>query len=391
MATLGMPQILINFRTAATTAITRSSRGIGAIILNDSNATNEMIHYEIEDTTDIPTSGISDKSVDLIKMALQGKPAKIHTFLIPLATQTTAAATINQTTALKKIAVMKCNYVCHPTGILQDQADLASWVKSQRDNKHKTFKAIVANHDGNHEGVINFTTGSLRVVNPAYTAALIAADNDPSLVPSTIPKYLTYTAAEYTARIMGAAAGLSLDRSLTYYELPEVVDCAIYDDIDTNINNGELCLIDEYDGNGVKIARGCNSLHTFTATHGEDFRYIKIVEALDLIQDDIRDEFRNNYTGKIVNDYNNKMLFVGAVQTYLKELRGDVLDASESVENMVDIDVESNVNYATGRGQDVKSLTNQELRELNTGTHVFLERQIKPVNAMEDLVVNFTL
>ena len=365
---LGMPQILINFRTAAATAITRSGRGIGAMILNDSNATADtgVVHYEIEDSTDIPTA-IDSSNVDLIKKALLGTPSKIHTFLIPPQSMTTAYTTVNQASALKNISVMKANYICHPTGSAIEQSDLATWTKQQRANKNKTFKAVVANVAADGEGVINFTTTNIKVGTT------------------------TYTPAQYTARVMGAAAGVSLDRSLTYYEFPEVDSCDTYDDIDTHINNGELCLINEYDGNGVKIARGCNSLTTFTSIKGEDFRYIKIVESLDLIRDDIRDEFRNSYAGKIINDYNNKMLFVGAIQTYLKNLRGSVLDASETIENTVDIDIEKNVDYATNHGVDVSGLSNQQLRELNTGTHVYLSGAIKPVNAMEDLQVDFTL
>jgi len=36
-------------------------------------------------------------------------------------------------------------------------------------------------------------------------------------------------------------------------------------------NNKLFCLIDEKDGNGVKISRACNSLHTFTTDVGQDF------------------------------------------------------------------------------------------------------------------------
>lgn len=298
----GRPQIVINFKSKASTAITRSGRGVGVMILNDENISDKVITYTINDITEIPDSGLTEKNVDLIKKALLGVPSKLVVYAIPPAKITTTVpqeitdddgetktelvpvvvdSKVTQVDALKNASVLKFNYICHPTGSAQDQEDLATWAKAQRRTKYKTIKAIVANVDADSYGVINFTTGNIRIVNPDYTDALIAAEGIAEAVPEDIPQYKTYTAAEYTARILGIACGISLDRSMTYYELSEVVDTDVYDDVDEHINNGELCLIDEGDGNGVKVARGCNSLHTFTSDVGQDFRYIKIVETID--------------------------------------------------------------------------------------------------------------
>lgn len=380
---LGRPQVIISFKTKSTTAITRSGRGVGCIILNDENATDRVVMHTITDTAEIPSSGLSAKSVDLIKKALLGTPSKLFVLLI--------GSMLTQADALKNASTLKFNYICHPTGGTQDQADLAMWVKEQRRVKHRTIKGVVANVDADSYGVINFTTGNIRVVNPDYTDALIAAEGIAEAIDESIPHYLTYTAAEYTARILGIACGVTLDRSMTYYELSEIYDCDTYGDVDDHINRGELCLIDEGDGHGVKIARGCNSLHTFTTDIGQDFRYIKIVETIDLITDDIRDTFRSEYLGKVLNDYDHKMLFVAAILVYFNELKGNILDGSASVPNDVDIDIEANRDYAILKGRDVSEMSEQELRETNTGTNVFLAGQITPVNAMEDLKVQFVL
>ena len=164
-----------------------------------------------------------------------------------------------------------------------------------------------------------------------------------------------------------------------------------YDDVDEHIDNGELCLIDEGDGNGVKIARGCNSLHTFTTDVGQDFRFIKIIEIIDLITDDIREVFRSDYLGKVLNDYDHKMLFIAAVLVYFEELKGNLLDSSATAINTVDIDEAENKNYAKLKGRDTSEMSIQQIREFNTGTNVFLDGDITPVNAMEDLHVQFVL
>ncbi len=59
--------------------------------------------------------------------------------------------------------------------------------------------------------------------------------------------------------------------------------------------------------------------------------------------------------------------------------------------NTVDIDVAANTNYAKLHGDDTSDMTIQELREYNTGTNVFLDGRITPLNAMEDLKINFIL
>lgn len=423
----GLPKVIINFRTQSTTAIARSARGILVMLLKNEN-TNTSNYYRIADTSDIPATGLTDSNVDLIKKALLGTPLRVLVYTLPLDSVTVGQATaeagagegtasgggadldateagegagtttvtadaveakLTQADILKKITTVKWNYICNPTGTAQDQEDLASWVKAQRNNKRKTFKAIVANVAADHYGIVNFTTGNIRVVNPEYTDALLAADGDESQV--TVPHYLKYTAAQYTARIGGILAGLSLDRSATYYELSEVVDCDTYEDIDGNINNGELCLFDEQDGNGVKIARACNSLHTFTTDVGQDFRFIKIIEAIDLIQDDIRDTFKEEYVGKVINDYNHKMLFISAVGVYFRGLKGNVLDNSETAQNWVDIDEPAQKDYAILHGDKVEDMTVQQIREYNTGTNVYLTGRITPVNAMEDLKIDFVM
>ena len=387
----GLPQVIIDFRTKSTTAIARSARGIGVMILNN-ETTNVSKFYKITDSTDIPDEGLTEKNVALIKKALLGVPLRILVYTLPTTDVVPGEGTLlNQADVLKKLHNIKWNYICHPTGTAQDQEDLATWVKKERNIKRKTFKAVVANFDADDKGVINFTTDNIRCVNPAYTDAPQAAGGDRKKVSNSIAEYLTYTSTEYTARIMGILAGLALDRSATYYELTEVHDCEVYEDIDDCISKGQLCLFDEMDGNGVKIARACNSLHTFTTDVGQDFRYIKIIEAVDMITDDIRDTFKNSYVGKVINDYNHKMLFIAAILVYFRNLKGNVLDDSPTAINTVDIDEAAQRDYAILHGDDVTKMTVQQIREYNTGTQVLLTGRITPVNAMEDLRITFTM
>lgn len=394
----GMPKVLITFKTKSTTAIARSARGIVAMILKN-ETTDVMKSYKISDITDIPSTGLTDKNIDLIKKCLLGTPLRILVYTIP--NDTVAESTVNQSYVLKQISNIKWNYICAPTASGSEHEDLASWIKTQRNNNKKTFKAVVANTEADDKGVINFCTGNIKVPNPDYVegaaetpAAIIgeALIGDSTVASNdTVKPYTIYTATEYTARIAGILAGLSLDRSATYYQLTEVESVETYEDIDSLIDKGQLLLIDEGEGDGVKIARACNSLTTFTTDVGQDFRFIKIVEAIDMITDDIRDTFKSDYVGKVINDYNHKMLFISAIMVYFSGLKGNVLDNSPTAQNTVDIDEEQQKNYAIPKGENVEEMTVQQIREYNTGTNVYLTGRITPVNAMEDLTIDFTM
>ena len=368
----GLPQVLIDFKTKGTTAIKRSARGIVVMVLKN-ETTDTSNYYKINDVSDIPSEGLLDDNVDLIKKCLLGSPLRVLVYTLPNAD--VADAKVTFATILAKIAGIKWNYICAPNSTEQEQQDLASWIKSQRSNKRKTFKAVCANQEADNEGIINFCTGNIKVKTSTDT--------------SGNPVYKTYTALQYTARIAGILAGLSLDRSATYFKLTEVEEVEQYEDIDSLIDKGELLLFDEQDGDGVKIARACNSLTSFTTDKGEDFRYIKIMEAVDMITDDIRDTFKKYYVGKVINDYDHKMLFITAILVYFDEIKGNVLDRDGN--NMVDIDEEYQANYAKLKGEDTSTMTAMEIRQYNTGTNVVLAGSVKPVNAMEDLKIVFTM
>lgn len=368
----GMPQVIINFKTKGTTAIKRSARGIVAMILHNESK-DEIHNYTIRDVSDIPDTGLTAENIDLIKKCLLGTPLRVLVYTLP--TSAVDGATKTQANVLKMLANIKWNWLCAPTATTQEQQDLASWIKTQRSNKRKTFKAVLSDQAADNEGIVNFCTNEIKV----------QTDTDSS----GNPVYTTYTALQYTARIAGILAGLSLDRSATYFKLTEVESVEVYEDIDTLIDQGELLLIDEQDGDGVKIARACNSLTTFTTDKGEEFRKIKIIEGIDLVTDDIRDTFKKYYVGKVINGYNNKMLFISAIMVYFSEIKGNVLDADAT--NTVDIDTTWQSNYAKLHGDDPATMSVMEIRQYNTGDTLALVSDIRFVGAMENLKIDFTL
>lgn len=368
----GLPQVLIDFKTKGVTAIKRSARGVVALILK-CETTDVSNKYKIADVSEIPDKVFDEATTDLIKKCLDGTPLRILVYTLPKANVQSAKNT--QATLLKQLKHVRYNYIAAPTGTTQEQQDLASYVKSERSIAHKTVKAVVANVAADHEGIINFCTEEIKVPNGKDTQGRTT--------------YKTYTPIEYTARIAGILAGLALDRSATYFKLTEVESVKVYEDLTDRIDKGELHLFDEEDGEGVKIARACNSLQTFTTDKGQEFRKIKIIEGVDMVTDDIRDTFKKYYIGKYINDYDHKMLFVSAIMVYFGQLAGNVLDNRAG--NKVDIDEQFQKNYAIIKGEDISKMTVMQIREYNTGSEIGLSGKVKFVDAMEDLKISFTM
>ena len=190
----------------------------------------------------------------------------------------------------------------------------------------------------------------------------------------------TYSVCEYCARIAGLLAGLSMTESATYQVLPEVDGIAESETPDDDIDSGKLILIN--DGEKVKIARGVNSLHILSGDKTADMKKIKIIEGMDLMRDDIRTTFENNYIG-INNSYDNKIMFVAAVNQYFDSLvRQGVL--YDEYENAADIDVNAQREWLAEK-YDISEYTDDQIRKAKTGSFVFLIASVQFVDAIEDL------
>lgn len=346
---MGLPEIRIEFVGKAVSAIQRSRLGIVALILKDDTQTADTVVYNsIEEVT--PSTWDAD-NVDYIQKAFMGMPSKVIVERLP-------STATDYNAALTRLNNKRFNYLAIPEIAAADTTTIATWTKSKRDNDKKTFRVVLPNEDADHEGVINFTATDIQV-----------GDR-------------TYTTAEYTARIAGILAGLPFTRSSTYYVLEEVDSITDIEDPDTAIDNGELILIN--DGENIKIGRGVNSLTTTTVSKTEDFKSIRVLEVMDMIKDDIRTTFENQYVGKLNNTYDNQVLFITAVNAYFDGLEGDeILDPN--FDNRAFVDTAAQRLAWESIGTDTTDWDEQEVKERSFKRNVFLGGNIKIVDAMEDL------
>ncbi len=363
---MGMPSITISFNEKAASAIKRGERGIIAMILKD--AVPEKNPINITSVLDVPST-LSEKNQEQINLALMGyinPPKKVIAYVIGNEENSTESEENpdgnkenNYKEALTAFESIKFDYLVVPTVQTDGKTqDIVDYVKEQR-KADKLIKAVLPSTKGDSEGIINFTTAELK-------------ENDK-----------TYTTEQYCSRIAGIIAGTPLNMSCTYASMTELTDCTrlARADEDKAIESGEL--IAWFDGEKVKLGRGVNSLTTTSGDRGEQFKKIKIVDAMDMISSDIKTTIQDNYIGKYANTYDNKCLLVSAIGNYLDSLvKEEVLSESSII-----IDIEANRSFLKEKGIDTDSMSEYEIKTANTGSSVFLMAKISIVDAIEDIIL----
>lgn len=345
---MGMPNIQISFDVLASTAITRSERGIVCLIIKDT--VNGVFTYTKFSKV---TQTYSTKNLALIKQAFADGVYKL------VVCSVAESATISD--ALDLIKNVKFNYLVCPFAVTADNTTIATWITDMRNNK-KRFKAVLVNHVANSEAIINFTTDGIYV-------------ND-----------VAVTSEDFAVRIAVVLATTPLNQSATYHVFDDVTAINSKADEDASIDAGELILTN--DGEKIKIARAVNSLTTIGIGKKASMKKIKIIDGMDLLFEDIFNTFRDTYIGKIDNQYDNKMLLVSEINNYLDDM-GKAGVLNKYATNEVDIDVEAVANYLeTVLLINTDDMKEQEIREHDTDSKVLLKGNVQFLDAMEDLELN---
>lgn len=361
---MGLPDIVIEFTKKANTAIQMGSLGVVGIILKDTVNAGAM---ELRYADDIPTgeSSFSETNTNYIKRAFEGSPSKVIIYTLPL-------VETEYTEALKFFATQKVNYLVGAPDITAEQAEaVVTWIKALRTKTVRRPVAVLPNTEGDTRAVINFS-----VVNSSETDKIGVDDEQ-------------FTEAEYCSRIAGLLAGLDLKVSATYKPLDEVTSIPNAEDaeVDEAIEAGKLTLYN--DGERIVIARGVNSLVTPTEKETEDLKKIKISAIQDLIETDIYSTINQSYIGNYSNSYDNKCLLITAIKNYLRGLeateggKGYLKADSSSVE----INVTKQKQYLDSIGVDTSEMSEQDIKEANTGSNVFLKGTISILDAIEDVEI----
>lgn len=352
---MGLPNILINFHKKAQDLIKRSSRGLVCVILSDN--TKEQAVTPIRGYTDIVAEDWTGKSRQYLKSIFKGEPGGVIAVRA-----VTAENAVDIETTLKLVRYLNFDYLCMPEYQTSYKEDVTGFLEQIR-KEGKKGKAVLPNCAADSSAVINVTASGITM----------KWDDEEEI------KELT--TAEFCCRIAGICAGIPLTKSVTYFVLEEVLDVNQEEDPDSRIDAGELIVI--YDGEKHKIGRGVTSLQKVTESEPEDFKKIKLRKGADIIMSDIYSIFNDDYVGKLNNTYDNKQAFIGAINSYFSSLEGTVLNGEE--ENYVELDTERIRQYLKDNGREVDEMTEQQIKEADTGSTLFLTGKICLLDAMEDL------
>lgn len=358
---MGLPEIIISFQRKADTAIRSGNRGMVAVVLDDTTKNQMLTPYRR--WRDVVQEDWTKENLKALELVFKGSPQRVVAVRLLKDEETPDLAG-----TLKEILPLNIDYLAYPAYTAGDKEALQAYLEAVR-KQGKKAKVVLPDCAADDPHVVNFAT----------TGVTALWENQDEVQ--------TYTGAEYCCRVAGILAGLPLDRSCTYYELPEVVDAKLPADAGAEVDAGKLVVV--FDGEKYKLGRGVTSLTSITEERPEDLKKIKIVEGMDVIIHDIYTTFEDEYVGKVVNSYDNKQMFVGAVNDYLKKMEGSVLD--ETGDNFVEVDLEANREYLKRQGIDTEEMTDTQIREANTGSYLFLTGACRFLDAMEDLTLKMNM
>ncbi len=353
---MGLPGINIIFTKKAAQAIKSGSEGTVALLLKDASVVSGVEYFSLKSIVDMPET-LSDVNKKFVEDALVGAPSEVKLVVI-----NNEAANYNE--GLSYLETILYNVLTVPNIISGDVLTFAAWAKTQRE-AGKRFLTVLPECVGDHEAVVNFTTKDI-----------VVGEN-------------TYAATQFVARVAGMIAGLPLTVAPTYQVLSEVDDVPHLTKAaaDAAVDNGEFILY--HDGEKVKVARGVTSLTTITESKPSEYQKIKLVRIYDKVATDIERTIEDHYIGKIQNSYQNKLLLISAINAYLESLeQQNVLDAGK---NYAEIDLVSQKTYLKSVGQDADAMSEQEIKEANTGSNVFIKINVKALDAIEDVSITIIL
>lgn len=348
------PTFTVAFKELAVTAIKRQTRGNVILVLD-----SEIDEKTYKMLSEVNRSDFSDDDYLKIELCFMGNPKKV----------TILSEEQDVDDLIAKLNKYDSYILCYPNASANDISALKSYLNNERQNNNNYSIALFVNaSDLDSFYLINFVSGQIKILNNGSIK--------------------TITAANYAPRIAGALAGLSQNRSLTYFELPEIVDAVLPEDPDEAVSDGELVILHQ-DGS-YKLGRAVNSLVTLTNGISEVFQKIRIINIMDMIAGDIITTFRKYYVGKYINNYANKKRFIGAINTYLKSLASDGL-LEETSDNSVYLSYEKIKSYIEAKGISTDEMTYQDVITYNTGSKVLLDGVCSPTDCMEDLNLGFYL
>ena len=352
-----MPKITISFVKAAESLISRSARGIVAVILTDAAANTTAMQLELKSAAEIPSS-LTAANQTYLKQAFMGcADGRVSRVLCYVC----AASTTDFATAYAWLATKRFSWLClPPTATSTMTAACSTWIEAQRSQNGAIFKAVLPDEAAESERVVDFTTTGIKVGSS------------------------TYGAGAFCSRIAGILASTPVTRSVTYTEVPEVEDVTRLTaaGMDTAVAAGKLILF--HDGQHVRLGTGVNSLTIVSGDQTEDMKKILIMECRDMIEDDLRRLCAETYIGKLKNNFDSRLTVLTGVKEYFASLEAQTVVASGW---NAELDANATRAYLEAASIDTSDMTDDEVLRYDHGTSMFIAISAKILDAIENITI----
>lgn len=360
-----LPKIEINFKQLAGTLIERSARGIAILIVKD-DTDKSFVFRTYKSITGVLSDRdkFTEKNLQCLKDIFNWATNRVIVVRVDTVGGDLAEAF--------KIVEKNCTtgWVTIADGAAEDYVLLSSWVKGM-ELARKTYKAVVykvPSPDCKH--VVNF-----------YNDKVIFADERGE-----------QPGEKYCPSLIGIFASCNIKKGCTNFKCSNLERVTEVEDNEQAVSGGKLILINDIDE--VRIALGINAMTTVDGINNtEDMKYIDTVEAMDLIQDDIREVFKTEYQGTNKNKYDYQVLFISAVNSYFDSLSLDGVDIlDDKYDNRADVDVEAQRQAWVGTGKiEAETWDDIQVKNMTFKRSVFLAGDIKILGTMDNLKFSISL
>lgn len=350
-----LPSIEVIFRQLAASFVSRSERGIAALILRDATEGSGESFFRFGDATQVPEDEFTAANQQYIKDALSFGPLRVSVVKVG------SSGTLADALAIL-VQKEQTGWITVCGGTTQDWSDLSSWIKA-REKEQKSWKAVCYNTtapDCMH--IVN-------LVNPKVTFGDARGEVEGS---------------QYAPSLAGLLAACNVLRGTTGYVCGNLAAVEEPEDVNAAVGAGKFVLVNEDDQ--VKVGVDVNSLTTTNgSTQTEDMKYIETVEAMDLMRDDITNTFRTDYRGKYKNTTANQMLLLAAINGYFRDL-GDENVLDPTYDNTAGVDVTSQRNAWIDSGKaEAAEWDDGKVISTPYKRTVFLGGDVKILGSMTDL------
>jgi len=356
---VNLPEIEISFHQKAGTLMERSERGnAGLIVRDDTDKSFRWRKYTDLTALEADKERFTPDNYRAISDPLAFAPFRTYVFRI--SEDETLADALKF--VLKK---MKNGWITVVSMTPEDATALASWIKAQ-EKQGKGYKAVVYKP--------SVAPNSMHIVDFGNESVTFTDDRG------------SQSGAAYLPSLVGILAVCNVLRGCTRYLCSNLKEVDDFEDPNGELAKGKFILCND-DEDTVVVGQGNNSLTDLNGdTYTEDMQYIEVVEAMDLIRDDITTTFRETYQGKYRNNQDNQMLFISALNfSYFRQLEEEkILDGNNSNKAFIDADAQRAAWLASGK-EEAADWDDDTVKAMSFKRSVFLGANLKILQSMNDL------